>query len=380
MAAANTAGTGPSPVPAVLLSAEASGRSVLLEHEVYALLAGAGAGAGVGVPRHRLLARPDEAGRALCEELGSEDAVVKIASPDLLHKSDVGGVVVCRNEPAAVRGAVERVLASARAASPSARIAGALVVERVRFRAGTGRELLGSFRHDTAFGPVVVLGVGGLDTEALLGALKPSAARAMLAAEGLTAEAALARLRGTLVHEALTGRLRSSRGHGVPEERLAELAAALARSPSSWAGFEPAGGLGLVGARGQPVRGGRGPAARRPRRAGTAAPASAPAAGPAGGRAAPPAAAAERRRDRRLRGGDEPRPHHPAATSSRAAACRATGSGRSTRRPGRSTAAARTRRSRSCRRRRTSRSCRSRRERAEPVVRGDRRRRAARAR
>jgi acyl-CoA synthetase (NDP forming) len=242
MAAANTAGTGRSPVPAVLLSAESSGRSVLLEHEVYALLAGAG----VCVPRHRLLAGPDEAGRALCDGLGSEEAVVKVASPDLLHKSDVGGVVVCRNEPAAVRGAVERVLASARAASPSAQIAGALVVERVRFRAGTGRELLGSFRHDTAFGPVVVLGVGGLDTEALLGALKPSAARVMLAAEGLTAEAALARLRGTLVHDALSGRLRSSRGHGVPGERLAELAVALARVAVEWAGFEPAGGLGLA--------------------------------------------------------------------------------------------------------------------------------------
>ncbi len=43
------------------------------------------------------------------------------------------------------------------------------MVERVRFRAGTGREILASFRHDTAFGPVVVIGTGGLDTEALLG-------------------------------------------------------------------------------------------------------------------------------------------------------------------------------------------------------------------
>ena len=242
MTVANTAGAGPLPVPAVLLSAEAARRSVLLEHEVYALLARAG----VAVPRHRLLAGPDDVGPSLCAALGCDEAVVKVASPDLLHKSDVGGVVACRNEPAAVRAAVERVLACARAASPSARLAGALVVERVRFRAGVGREILGSLRHDAAFGPVVLLGAGGLDTEALLGALKPSAARVMLAAEGLTAEAALAQLRGTLVHAALSGRLRSSRGHGVPEQRLGELAASLARLAVEWAGFEPAGGLGLA--------------------------------------------------------------------------------------------------------------------------------------
>ncbi len=236
-----TAGAG-TPASAVLLSAEAEGRTVLLEHEVYALLASAG----IGVPRHRVVPTPEEVDTSLCADLASEEAVVKIVSPDLLHKSDVGGVVVCRNEPAAVREAVARVLASARAASPAARIDGALVVERVRFRAGTGRELLAAFRHDPAFGPVVVLGVGGLDTEAFLEALRPEKARAMLAARGLTADDALRALRGTLVHAALTGRLRTSRGAGLPEGRLADVALALARLAERWAGFDPPDGLGLA--------------------------------------------------------------------------------------------------------------------------------------
>jgi acyl-CoA synthetase (NDP forming) len=230
------------PVPAVLLSAEAEGRAVLLETEVYALLASAG----IAVPRHRLVASPDAVDGSLGPALGSEEAVVKIASPDLLHKSDVGGVVVCRNEETALRDAVARVLASARAASPRARLHGALVAERVRFRPGTGREVLAAFRHDPAFGPVVVVGTGGLDTEALLGALRPEAARAMLAASGLTETEALRGLRGTLVHGAFTGRLRSSRGAGRPEERLAALAVALARLAGRWAGFDPPGGLGLA--------------------------------------------------------------------------------------------------------------------------------------
>jgi acyl-CoA synthetase (NDP forming) len=226
----------------VLSAAEAEGRTVLLEHEVYALVAHAG----IAVPRHRLVASPEAVDAPACAALDSEEVVVKIASPDLLHKSDVGGVVVCGNEPAAVREAVARVLASGRAAQPDARVAGALVAERVRFRGGTGRELLAAFRHDPAFGPVVVVGVGGLDTEALLGALKPERARTMLAARGLTESEALRALRGTLVHSALTGRLRTSRGAGIPEERLAELALALARLAEQWAGFDPPDGLGLA--------------------------------------------------------------------------------------------------------------------------------------
>ena len=229
-------------VPAVLLSAEAEGRTVLLEHEVYGLLASAG----IAVPRHRIVSSAEEVDRSVCAALGAEEAVVKVASPDLPHKSDVGGVVVCANTTADVRDAVARVLGAASSVPPSSRLAGALVAEKVRFRAGTGRELLASFRHDPAFGPVVVLGVGGLDTEALLASLRPEKARAMLSASGLVADDVRRALAGTLAWEAATGRLRTSRGGGGGEVVLVELALALARLAETWAGFCPPGGLGLA--------------------------------------------------------------------------------------------------------------------------------------
>jgi acyl-CoA synthetase (NDP forming) len=239
--ASTTVGAGSGAVPGAFVSAEAEGRSVLLEYEVYGLLSEVG----IAVPAHRLVATPEDVDDAVCVAIGADEAVVKVASPDLLHKSDVGGVMVCRNDPATLRSAVEVVLESARSAAPSARIAGAVIAERVRFRPGLGRELLAAVRHDPAFGPVVVVGVGGLDTEALLGSLRPERARAMLTASGLTADGALEALRGTLPHEALTGRLRSSRGAGIPEDLLAKMVLALARLAERWAGFEPAGGLGL---------------------------------------------------------------------------------------------------------------------------------------
>jgi acyl-CoA synthetase (NDP forming) len=202
--------------------------------------------AGIGVPRHRVVASPEEIGAPTCSALGSEEAVVKIASPDLLHKSDVGGVRFCRNEPAALREAAAAVLQAARAASPGTRLEGVLLAERVRFRAGLGRELLAAFRHDPAFGPVVVIGAGGLDSEALLAGLQPAPARAMFAARGLEAETVRRGLRPTLVHRALTGRLRSSSGAGVEEAALVELVLALAGLAVRWAGFDPADGLGLA--------------------------------------------------------------------------------------------------------------------------------------
>jgi len=226
----------------LLDQAAAEGRSVLLEPEVYSLLAAAG----IAVPAHRTVAQPDEVGADLCAALPSDHAVVKVVSPDILHKSDLGGVLFCRNQTGAIRTAVRQVLDSARSARPEAAIRGALVAEVVEFRGGFGREVLAGFRHDPAFGPVVVMGVGGLDTEYLLESLRPERAKVVAEAYGLNEGKALSLLRGTVVHEALTGRLRSARGAGVSERRLAQLLLALAGLSLRYATFTPGKGLGLA--------------------------------------------------------------------------------------------------------------------------------------
>lgn len=225
-----------------MAAAFAAGRTVLLEPEVYALVAGAG----IAVPRHRLVAAPEAIDAATCDALGSQEAVVKVASPDLLHKSDVAGVRFCRNQPDTLREAATQVLEAARAAAPGARVHGLLIAERVRFGARAGSELLAAFRHDPAFGPVVVVGAGGLDSEALLGALRPAAARAMFAASRLDAATVARGLRDTLVFRALTGRLRSGPGAGADAEAaLVALVLALAELARGWSGFQPPGGIGL---------------------------------------------------------------------------------------------------------------------------------------
>ncbi len=89
--------------------------------------------------------------------------VLKIMSRDIVHKSDVGGVVLNLTNPDAVRSATADILARARALRPEARIAGVIVqAMMVRPKA---RELILGLADDPTFGTVVVFGSGGTAVE-----------------------------------------------------------------------------------------------------------------------------------------------------------------------------------------------------------------------
>jgi acetate---CoA ligase (ADP-forming) len=87
--------------------------------------------------------------------------VMKVSSPDLLHKSDAGLVRVGVGSPKEARAAYDDLLAKARRADKNARIEGVLVCEMVT----GGVEMLLGVSHDDLFGPVVTVGLGGIFTE-----------------------------------------------------------------------------------------------------------------------------------------------------------------------------------------------------------------------
>ena len=89
--------------------------------------------------------------------------VLKIMSRDIIHKSDVGGVVLNLTSADAVRKATSEILARAKASRPEARISGVMVQETVlRPKA---RELILGLADDPTFGTVVVFGRGGTAVE-----------------------------------------------------------------------------------------------------------------------------------------------------------------------------------------------------------------------
>jgi acetyltransferase len=137
----------------------AEGRTLLTEHEAKALLAAFR----IPVPASILAKDRDAAVRA-AREIGFP-AVIKIHSPDISHKSDVGGVRLSLQNADMVASAFEDMMRHVRALRPQARVEGALVQPMLRF--AHAREVLVGVTTDPVFGPVVSFGTGGVAVEAV---------------------------------------------------------------------------------------------------------------------------------------------------------------------------------------------------------------------
>jgi acetyltransferase len=116
---------------------------------------------GMRLPESRLARSPDEAAQ-IAAQIGFP-VVMKISSPDILHKSDIGGVKVGIADAAQARDTFELIEYRARKYSPDARIWGVLVQQMVR----KGREVLVGVTRDPQFGPLIGVGMGGIYVEVL---------------------------------------------------------------------------------------------------------------------------------------------------------------------------------------------------------------------
>jgi acyl-CoA synthetase (NDP forming) len=134
------------PAQAKRLIAAAGGKQ-LNEHaacNVFAAL-------GVPIARTQVISAPDET-VAL-----QFPVVAKILSPDILHKTEAGGVELGLADAAQLQNAARRILERVKAVRAQARIDGILVQEMKRGRA----EVILGYKRDPQVGPIVVLGVGG---------------------------------------------------------------------------------------------------------------------------------------------------------------------------------------------------------------------------
>jgi len=139
-------------VPAIALPAETPS-----EAEAKRVLSAAG----IAVVPERACASAEQA-VAAAEALGFP-VVLKILSPDIPHKSEIGGVLLGVADADAVRAGFDELLARARAATPRARIEGVLVAKQV----GGGVECILGIQRDPVFGPVAMFGLGGIFVEVL---------------------------------------------------------------------------------------------------------------------------------------------------------------------------------------------------------------------
>ena len=105
----------------------------------------------------------DAAAAVAAAEKFGYPVVMKILSPDILHKSEIGGVLLDVSDAAAVREGFALLLERAKTAAPSARIEGVLVAKQLK----GGVECIMGIHRDPVFGPVAMFGLGGIFVEIL---------------------------------------------------------------------------------------------------------------------------------------------------------------------------------------------------------------------
>ena len=88
---------------------------------------------------------------------------MKVVSPDILHKTEIGGVALGLADDGAVKSAYYEIMERAKAAYPDAKIDGIMVGKMI----SDGTEMILGVQSDPVFGPVVMAGLGGIFTEVL---------------------------------------------------------------------------------------------------------------------------------------------------------------------------------------------------------------------
>lgn len=116
---------------------------------------------GINPPPARIASTPEEAARSAAET--GFPVALKLVSPEITHKSDVGGVLLNLGDPEAVEKGFRRMVEQARTARPGVRIDGVQVQQMVL----SGQEVIIGAVQDPQFGPLVMFGSGGVEVEGL---------------------------------------------------------------------------------------------------------------------------------------------------------------------------------------------------------------------
>jgi acyl-CoA synthetase (NDP forming) len=105
------------------------------------------------------IAKKKEEASRIAKKLGFP-VVMKISSPDIIHKTDSGGVILDIGSKEEAERAYEKLMAKAR--KKKAKVEGVLIQEQVK-----GREVVIGSKFDVQFGPVIMVGLGGIFVEVL---------------------------------------------------------------------------------------------------------------------------------------------------------------------------------------------------------------------
>ena len=141
----------------IIAQARSENRKALLESEAKDIIKEYG----ITVPKCQLVTNEKEASK-IAQEIGFP-VVAKIVSPEIIHKSDAGGVKVGLNTAADVEAAYKTIMENAKKYDPKANLLGVLIMEM----APKGIEVIVGAVKDAQFGATLMFGLGGIFVEVL---------------------------------------------------------------------------------------------------------------------------------------------------------------------------------------------------------------------
>ena len=192
----------------ILNTARATGRTALLETEGLELLRALG----VSAPAWFFVRDAAEASQIHLDLLTGERVVVKVVSPEILHKSDVGGVTIVAKNTEGIGAAI----AQMQERLADQQVQGFLLCECVPFNSALGNELLFGMRWTADFGPVVTFGPGGIYTEFLAKSFAPGKDTAVLSPLLASAAHIERVLDDKAITSLITGKLRGQKARVAP--------------------------------------------------------------------------------------------------------------------------------------------------------------------
>jgi acetyl-CoA synthetase (ADP-forming) len=141
----------------IIAQARCENRKALLESEAKTIIKEYG----ITVPKFKLATNEKEA-VSIAQEIGFP-IVAKIVSPEIIHKSDAGGVKIDLRTPEAVEAAYKTIIENAKKYDPKANLLGVLIMEM----APKGTEVIVGAIKDPQFGATLMFGLGGIFVEVL---------------------------------------------------------------------------------------------------------------------------------------------------------------------------------------------------------------------
>jgi acyl-CoA synthetase (NDP forming) len=141
----------------ILATAKKQGRKALLETEAKTICKE------YGIPVTRFEMATSERDAVKCAKAIGFPVVLKIVSPDIIHKSDIGGVIVGIKNEKEVEDAYRKIMENVQKHNPKAKIEGILIQEMAPY----GTEVIVGSIKDPQFGPAIMFGLGGIFVEVL---------------------------------------------------------------------------------------------------------------------------------------------------------------------------------------------------------------------